>query len=177
MRPKFLGSFRALPVPLPVPPLWLFKTAALPLNALLTTSLRRVVRERPDVFQKLGRFQHAVFLIAPRDMPFAFRLKPLARQGAVEIVMGHEDKAYSVRISGTLKTLLGLFDGTIDADSSFFGGDISLEGATDAALALHNALEAAELGPGDILGLPARLKPAFNRLVAGLPFGARHGAA
>ena len=172
MRPKSLGSFRALPAP----PRWFFKTAALPLNALLTASLRRVVRERPDVFQKLGRFQNAVFLIAPMDMPFAFRLKPLARQGSVEIVTGQEDKAYSVRISGNLKTLLGLFDGTIDADSSFFGGDIRLEGATDAALAMRNALEAAELGPGDILGLPARLKPAFNRLVAGLPFGMRHGA-
>lgn len=71
-------------------------------------------------------------------------------------------------------TLIGLFDGTIDADSSFFGGDIRMEGATDAALALHNALEAADLRVSDILGLPPQLKTSFDRVFASLNTRTRH---
>jgi predicted lipid carrier protein YhbT len=174
MRPKFLGSF---PMVLPSPPTWLFQPVMAPLSALLTASVRRLAAERPEVFRRLGRFQQAAFLICPTDLPFAFKLTPRTQQGAIEVVGAADREAYSVRISGTFMTLLGLFDGTIDADSSFFAGHIKMDGATDAALALHNALEAAELGPGDILGLPSPLKPVFDKLFAGLYTRARHGVA
>lgn len=145
-----------------------------PLNAMLTASVRRLAASRPEVFRRLGRFQQCVFLISPTDLPFAFRLMPMAKAGRVHVVLKEQEGPFSVKISGKLMTLLGLFDGTVDADSSFFGRDIAMEGATDAALALHNALEAADLRVSDILGLPPQLIPAFERMFANLNTGTRH---
>ncbi|OYW83558.1 MAG: hypothetical protein B7Z26_00245 [Asticcacaulis sp. 32-58-5] len=129
---------------------------------------------RPEVFRRLGRFQRCAFLISPTDLPFAFRLIPLTESGSVQVVPKNRAGFYAVKISGKLMTLVGLFDGTIDADSCFFGGGIKMEGATDAALALHNALEAADLRAGDILGLPPQLKTSFDRLLAILGTRTRH---
>lgn len=171
MRLKFLGSPQRT---LPVPPLWLLKPLTDPIDALLTLSVRRLAVKRPDVFRRLGRFQQCAFLISPTDLSFAFKLIPSSQKGSVQIVPKELTASYSVKISGKLLTLIGLFDGTIDADSSFFGGDIRVEGATDAALALHNALEAAELSASDILGVPSQLKILFDKMFATLIARAGH---
>jgi len=159
MRLKFLD------IPWAATPSWRLGPLTHPVDAWLTASVRRVARARPDVFRRLGRFQHSVFLIVPEDLPCAFRLSPAGERATVEIVGKRHPGPCAVRIGGRMRTLLGLFDGSIDADASFFSRALRVEGATEAALALHNALEAAELHAGDILGLPAVLKTPLDRLL------------
>ena len=59
----------------------------------------------------------------------------------------------AARIEGPLGALLGLFDGSQDADAAFFSRAIRVSGDIEAVMALHNTLEAAELTLADLLGL------------------------
>ncbi|WP_162150336.1 ubiquinone anaerobic biosynthesis accessory factor UbiT [Asticcacaulis sp. AC460] len=138
--------------------------AGWPLEHRLTQAVRKLAERRPELFGRLGRFRTAVYILSPNELPFAFRLMPDATQATVRIVPAKSPGPSSVRISGPLATLIGLFDGSCDADSSFFSRAIVVEGATDAAMALHNTLEAAELKPSDILGLPSPLSGSFDAL-------------
>jgi predicted lipid carrier protein YhbT len=141
-----------------------------PVNLLLGAALRRVGRINPDVFDRLGKFRRAAFLIAPTEMPVAFRLEPVAGGGRVTVVRPDDRAPVAARISGPLEELMGLFDGTRDADSAFFSRSIDVTGDTDAVVALHNALEAAELTLADILGAPAFARGPLDR---GLSFAMR----
>lgn len=138
--------------------------AGWPLERRLTQSVRKLAECRPELFGRLGRFRTAVYILSPNELPFAFRLVPDAARAEVRFVPAKTPGLHSVRISGPLKTLVGLFDGSCDADSSFFSRAIAVEGATDAALALRNTLDAAELKPSDILGLPSPISGPFNAL-------------
>jgi O2-independent ubiquinone biosynthesis accessory factor UbiT len=140
--------------------------AGWPLERRLTLSVRKLAECRPELFSRLGRFRTAVYILSPHELPFAFRLVPDAARAEVRFVPAKAPGLHSVRISGPLTTLVGLFDGSCDADSSFFSRAIVVEGATDAALALHNTLEAAELKPSDILRLPSPLSGSFDALTA-----------
>lgn len=137
-----------------------------PLERRLTQSVRQLAHRRPELFRRLGQFRTAVYILSPNELPFAFRLVPDAAGAEVRFVPAKSPGLHSVRISGPLMTLVGLFDGSCDADSSFFSRAIVVEGATDAALALHNTLEAAELKPSDILGLPSPISGSFDALTA-----------
>jgi len=50
-----------------------------------------------------------------------------------------------VRISGPLSAFLGMMHGAYDGDALFFSRDLTVEGDTEAALALRNAIDDAEL--------------------------------
>ena len=123
-----------------------------PIEQLLTLGLRRVAWRLPDIFQRLGVFQKAVFVLLPDAWPVAFELSPRARQGTVRIARATHRPPGATYIYGPLPALLGLFDGSIDADSAFFSRDIIVEGDIQAVMALHNALEAADLTMADLLG-------------------------
>ena len=124
-----------------------------PVESLLSIALRRVARKRPDVFERLGSFQEAAFLLLPDESPVAFRLAPQGVSGTVRVVRRDDPRPCAARISGPLASLLGLFDGSIDADAAYFSRDIRVDGDVQAVMALHNTLEAAELTLADLLGL------------------------
>lgn len=126
-----------------------------PVNLVLGAALRRVARRKPEVFERLGRFRSAAFVLAPVELPVAFRLEPDPAHGRVRVVRPSDPAPAAARISGPLAELLGLFDGSLDADAAFFSRTIDVEGDTEAVVALHNTLEAAELTLADLLGLPA----------------------
>lgn len=138
-----------------------------PVELALTAALRRAARVRPEVFDRLGPFRHAVFVIAPSDLPVAFRMTPRAAGGRVAVVRRGDTGPCAARISGPLAELLGLFDGSLDADAAFFGRRIDVDGDTGAVVALHNALEAADMSLAELLGLPR-----FGRDLADLGLGA-----
>ena len=124
-----------------------------PLEQLLTLGLRRVAWRLPDIFQRLGVFQKAVFVLLPDAWPVAFELSPRARQGTVRIARATHRPPGATCIRGPLPALIGLFDCSVDADSAFFSRDIIVEGDIQAVMALHNALEAADLTLADLLCL------------------------
>lgn len=132
-----------------------------PVNLAMTVALRRVARLKPGVFERLGGFSEATYLICPAELPVAFCLRPHPVRGQVRVAP--RETPATARISGPLIELLGLFDGSLDADSAFFARTLEVEGDTGAVVALHNALEAAELSLADILATPAFAAPPVNR--------------
>jgi len=138
-----------------------------PVEQVLTGGLRQVARRRPEIFERLGAYQEARFILAPEDWPVVFQLSPRGASGTVRVARATAPMAATARVSGRLSALLGLFDGSVDADAAFFSRSIKVEGDIGAVMALHNALEAAELTVADLLGLAA---PASTLANAGLAF-------
>jgi predicted lipid carrier protein YhbT len=135
---------------------------------VLNAALRRVARENPTVFDRLGAYDEAAFLIVPTGSPFAFRLEPGAGRGRVTAVRPDDARPVAATIRGPLVDLVSLFAGVYDADAAFFARRIEVAGDTGAVVALHNALEAADLGLGDLVGGPRRLRPHLNAGLAAL---------
>jgi predicted lipid carrier protein YhbT len=129
---------------------------ALPLGPVLTLSLRSFARRRPDLFERLGEHRRAIYLIAPTDLSFAFRVTPDGPSSDVRVIAGGVPPASDVVIRGPIMALLGLLDGTFDGDALFFHRTLSIVGRTEAVVALRNAIENAELHPSDLLGLTGR---------------------
>lgn len=126
-----------------------------PVEALLTLSLRGLARRCPGAFGRLGDYQASTYLLSPAGMPVAFVLAPHPRHGAVRVVRRGAPGAHVARVSAPLADLLALFDGSLDADAAFFSRSIQVEGDVGAVMALHNALESADLRLVDLLPLPA----------------------
>lgn len=136
-----------------------------PTEWVLSAALRRLARRRPEVFERLGAFGEATFLIAPDGSPVAFRLAPQGAAAGVQVRRRDDRSPCTARIEGPLGALLGLFDGSLDADSAFFSRAIRVSGDIEAVMALHNTLEAAELTLADLLGLSAPASDLANAAV------------
>ncbi|MDO8802340.1 SCP2 domain-containing protein [Phenylobacterium sp.] len=145
-----------------------------PVEWLLSSALRRVAQRRPEVFERLGAFGDAAFLIAPDGSPVAFRLAPEGAAAGVQVRRRDDRSPCAARIEGPLGALLGLFDGSQDADAAFFSRAIRVSGDIEAVMALHNTLEAADLTLADLLGLSA---PAGDVANAALRFVRQTAAA
>lgn len=126
-----------------------------PAEALLTLSLRGLARRCPDAFARLGEHQGSTYLLCPADMPIAFTLAPHPKHGAVRVVRRGAPGVHIATVSAPLAELLALFDGSLDADAAFFARSIQVEGDVGAVMALHNALESADLRLVDLLPLLA----------------------
>lgn len=138
----------------------------LPPSAFLTFSLRRLARVHPEAFARLGEYGHRLYLIAPTDLPLAFCLRPAPVDGEIRLVAAKDAPEAAVRVRGRILDLLQLFDGTLDADAAFFSRRIQVEGDTSAVVALHNALEAADLTLADLVGAPKPTRDFVNRGLA-----------
>lgn len=136
-----------------------------PVEAVLTGALRRLGRERPDVFERLGAYRTAAIVISPDDAPVAFRMVPDGDRGVVRVVHKINSQTCVASVSAPLAVLLSLLDGGTDADSAFFSRRVRVVGDTGAAVALHNTLEAAELTAADVLGLPRSMRAHANTFV------------
>lgn len=134
-----------------------------PPSAFLTFSLRRLARSHPEAFERLGDHGERLYLIAPSDLPVAFCLRPSGGSPEIRVVAANNAPAAAVRVRGPLLDLLQLFDGTLDADAAFFSRRIQVEGDTSAVVALHNALEAADLTLADLVGAPRPARDFVNR--------------
>lgn len=135
-------------------------------ETILTGGLRRTARQRPQLFERLGATQDAAFVIAPTDFPVAFRLQPSGRRGEIRVVRHEDAGPCAARVSGPIRLLLALMDGSSDADATFFSRQVRIEGDTGAVVALHNTLEAAELDLTDLLGVKPPLRGAVRAVLA-----------
>jgi len=125
---------------------------AFPLGLGLTIAVRGLARRRPELFDRLGEFRAARYLVAPSDLDFAFLIVPDGEHATVRTVSARHPQSTDVAVRGPLLMLIGLLDGTLDGDALFFHRLISVEGRTDALVALRNTLEDAALRPSDLLG-------------------------
>ncbi len=155
----------------PLSPALLLGMAARPLpsavvEAVLRLALRRVQARHPDVFARLWPLAETVFLIDPLDVPFKALLRPGAQPPTLHVLRTDDPApAAAVVISGALATLVDLLEGRADGDALFFSRDLTIEGDTEAALTLRNALDGADIEVFEImLGILGPLAGPARRL-------------
>lgn len=111
-----------------------------PLQLFLSAVLRRIVRRHPRMFERLGSSAGKRYGLAPSDLPFAFVLDTTPRDSRISVVRSLPGRL-DARISGPLRALMGMADGSFDGDALFFSRIIVVEGDMEAVLALRNAVD------------------------------------
>lgn len=122
-----------------------------PLQAALDRLMELLRRRHPAVFERLSEIRDPRFLIDAVDLPLVFVLN--ASPAAPRLVVLRREAAMrsppATAIRGPLLSLIALLEGRIDGDALFFSRDLTVEGDTEAVVALRNAVDSAEV---DILG-------------------------
>lgn len=157
----------------------LIGTLPLPLiQPALTRIVRRIAATHREIFDRLGPYREATYVIEPTDMPFLLVLRPdpdrpqlrAARRGAAPVHDAH--------IAGDFLTLFELIDA--DGDALFFSRDLVVSGDTEAVVRLRNALDDVEgsiaTHAAGLFGPPGRFVLARLRGAASSPVskGARN---
>ena len=127
--------------PLPEPTLATLPLPLFPVQVILGRIVRRVARDRPELFRRLGAHRRKRFLIDPTNMPFVLLLEPDPDYPRLAAYRRWETVRYEARIRGTFLTLLDMIDGRLDGDALFFSRDLIVEGDTEAVVSLRNALD------------------------------------
>lgn len=115
-----------------------------PLQPVLTHIITKISEKHPELFDRLGEHTEKTYLIAPDDLPFVFVLQPYPAYPVLEAVRSPEEVKYDAKISGSLFTLMDLVEGRIDGDAIFFSRELTIEGDTEAVVALRNAIDDVE---------------------------------
>ena len=131
------------------------------LQPLLQRLIRHIIRQRPEMFARIGVHAKKLFLIDPLNLPFVFLLQPDSLRPRLRARRRDDPVAPDARIAGTFLTLLDLVDGRLDGDALFFSRDLVVEGDTEAVVCLRNALDDLEGSIADDIatcfGLPGRV--------------------
>ena len=157
---------RAIP-PIGIFPGWIeFRIRALPLS-VVDLGLRRlvieIIRSHPDLIGRMGDYPSVTFLIEPTDLPIQFSLR-LDSPTPIVTHLRHAACVWDAHIIGPSAMLFAMIDGTLDGDALFFSRDITIEGNTDAILALRNAIDAAEIDLlSEVAGLFGPFRPTAKR--------------
>jgi len=125
--------------------------------------ITRIIGSHPQALGRIAPYASATFLIEPTDLPIRFHVRldsptPIVCQRRPAI------SAWDARIAGPIASLLAMVHGTLDGDALFFSREITIEGDTDAILAMRNAIDAAEIDlPYEITSLFGPFSPAARR--------------
>jgi predicted lipid carrier protein YhbT len=111
-----------------------------PLQLFLSAVLRRILRNHPRLFERLGPYAGKSYGLTPSDLPFAFVLDTARHAPRIRIVRSLPDRL-DAKISGPLSALMGMASGAYDGDALFFSRTIVVEGDIEAVLALRNAVD------------------------------------
>ena len=133
------------------------------LQPVLDAAFLVLKRRHPGLFERLSCLNGPVFLIDPVDLPLVFVLDADSEHPRMTAARGSDGQAAAV-IRGPLMTLIDLLEGRLDGDAMFFSRNLSIEGDTEAVVALRNAVDDADIDlRGDLLAFlgplasPARL--------------------
>jgi len=121
------------------------------LQPVLAIALTTIRRNHPDMFERLSGLDDPVFLIDPVDLPFAFVLRADAQAPELRCVANGDGVAATATIRGPLLILVDLLEGRLDGDALFFARELTIEGDTEAVVALRNAVDGAEIQIGSAL--------------------------
>lgn len=139
------------------------------LQPLLGRIVRKIAARRPEIFGRIGPHTHKRFQIDPVNLPFVLMLYPDPAAPRLRAVRRHNAPAHDARIAGSLLTLLAVADGRLDGDALFFTRELMIEGDTEAAVCLRNALDDLEGSIADdiadMFGPPGRAGLALLRRV------------
>ncbi len=115
----------------------------MPVSLALSALSRKLSRDHPGMFRRLGEHGEKRFVLDPTDLPLVLLMD--LRGGVPKITAHRRAPVAETRIAGPLSAFLGMMHGAYDGDALFFSRDLVVEGDTGAALALRNAIDDAEL--------------------------------
>jgi predicted lipid carrier protein YhbT len=135
------------------------------MDAALQRLVARIIDGHPDSFDRMSCYRSAVYLIEPTDLPIQFRIQ--LNNPAPIICQSHRAAcAWDARVAGSISSLVAMARGSLDGDALFFSREITIEGDTNAMLAMRNALDAAEINLAwEIANLFGPFNPAARRAV------------
>lgn len=109
--------------------------------------LRAVLRQRPDMMERLAPFAGRRVLVDPTDLPVAFALSLDRQRPRVSVVGPRAVRGAGpdATVAGPLSALLELLEGRVDGDGLFFARTLAISGDTELVLALRNAVDDAEI--------------------------------
>lgn len=115
----------------------------------------RAVRARhPGLFDRLSGIADPVYLVDPVDLPFVFILRADPQAPSLRVTGDASGVEASATIRGPFLRLIDLLEGRIDGDALFFTRELTIEGDTEAVVALRNAVDGAEISVmDDVLSL------------------------
>ncbi len=160
-------SNRAIP---PLSPILLAGLAVRPLptallQPFLNAAMRAVRTRHPDLFDRLSGLDDPTYLIDPVDLPFVFVLRPDPDDPHVRALPDGDGVEATATIRGPFLRLIELLEGRIDGDALFFTRALTIEGDTEAVVALRNAVDGAEIDVvNDILTLFGPLGGPLRRI-------------
>lgn len=131
-----------------------------PLERLIAKAADRVAKEHPEFFERLDDYANKSYVIMPTDLDWIAGLS--FRNEHVQLRLCRSLEAFpnrDVLVKAPILSLLNLLDGEEDGDALFFSRDLTIEGDTEAVLALRNALDDAEI---DFLYQIAQLAGPFS---------------
>ena len=101
-----------------------------PVSMSLNACARRIARNHPGLFRRLGEYSDSRFVLDPTDLPFFICLEP--RGGTPRVTLTRRPCEGTARIAGPMAALFGLVHGAFDGDALFFSRDLVVEGDTSA---------------------------------------------
>ena len=131
--------------PPPLTPVLLAGLLARPLPPQLLQPLLDVLfsllgRRHPGLFERLSCLSAPIFLIDPIDLPLIFELDAGPERRRLTAARIGSGRAVAT-IRGPLLALIELLEGRVDGDALFFSRTLSIEGDTEAVVALRNAVD------------------------------------
>lgn len=137
-----------------------------PLARALQALTRRIAVRHPEILARLGGYADRRILLDVSDGPVALLLHPQSLR--ITVHRRAALPAHDVRLCGPLSAFLAMVHAAEDGDALFFSRDLTIEGDTEAALALRNAIDDAEIDLTEelaVIGGP--FAPALRRAMAG----------
>jgi predicted lipid carrier protein YhbT len=151
-----------------LPPLLAAPFAVVPLFVIDRATglmLLRVLKQHPDLFDRLGEHRGKRYGFVPTDLPLTFVVEPAKPMIAVARKPG-APQADAI-VEGPLFLLLALLEGREDADALFFSRDLAVTGDMESMMALRNALDDCNVDLCvDLSAAAGPLRP-FVKLVTG----------
>ncbi|MCJ7996483.1 SCP2 sterol-binding domain-containing protein [Rhizobium cremeum] len=124
---------------------------------------RRMLKEHPNLFERLGEHKAKRFAFLPSDLPLAFIVDPA--RPSITVKRKSSAPQADASVGGPLFLLLALLEGRCDADALFFSRDLVVTGDMEAMLAMRNALDDCNIDlPRDLSAMAGPLGPIFSRL-------------
>ncbi|MBZ0165110.1 MAG: SCP2 sterol-binding domain-containing protein [Notoacmeibacter sp.] len=108
---------------------------------ILARVVRRIAADNPGMFNRLGPYVSADFIIDPVDMPFVLHLRPDPAHPLLRTLARDDLPPHVAYIAGRFLDLLELVDADLDGDALFFSRDLTVTGNTEAVVSLRNALD------------------------------------
>lgn len=108
---------------------------------VLTRVVKRVAKQHPSLFSRLGPHQGTDFVIDPVELPFALHLRPDPQALVFRALPRNAAPEAGATIRGKFMLLLELIDSEEDGDAAFFSRDLEVTGDTEAVVRLRNALD------------------------------------